>query len=507
MKGVISAGDRLTAQAGAEILRDGGNAFDAALAAMLAAPMSEPILTSMGGGGFMMAHETGKRPVVYDFFVDVPHDQGGKRDFFPIEVDFGTTTQEFHIGTASIAIPGMVAGIDAIHQDLGSLPIERLAAPARRYATKGIHLSDMQAGLVDLISPILLSTESSRDIFAPHGSLIDHTHLWSNPEYADFLDQLCYGGADLFYRGEIAEKIAELSAAHRGLLTREDLESYRVIRRDPIVFDYRDKRVATNPPPSAGGILIAFTLEMLGDSHKYKSFETIGYMQELIEAMATTAEFRAEHVDAHLHQEGLISILEDPALLAHYLTTKQTRLNFWGNTTHISVIDSQGNAASVTSTNGEGSGRIIPGTGIMLNNMLGEEDLNPHGFFQWPAGVRLPSMMAPTMVFDGDDPVLVLGSAGSNRIRSAITEVIERYVRFDQSIQEAIASPRIHYERGEVFFEPGFDRQILDEVAEHYKVTNFGDLNLFFGGVNAVTGDYHGGADPRRGGAVLIVDS
>ena len=504
MKGVIAAGDSFTAEAGAAILRQGGNAFDAALAAMLAAPMSEPILTSMGGGGFMLAYHADEKPMLYDFFVDVPPKRTSHPEFYPIDVDFGTTVQEFHIGTAAIAVPGMIAGIDRIHRDLGSMPMTEIAAPARAYARDGLTLNPMQSDLVRLVAPIMESTDDVRALYAPNGTLINDSHPWHAPAYADFLENFAREGADLFYRGEVAEKIDRLSREHGGLLRSKDLEAYTVHRRDPILMEWRGKRIATNPPPSAGGILIAFALKMLAEG-KHTTFNSPGYVRDLIESMATTAVFRQQEIDPHLHREHLEAILEDAPRLAHYLLSRQTRLNRWGNTTHISVIDAQGNAASVTSTNGEGSGRIIPGTGIHLNNMLGEEDLNPHGFFAWPPGVRLPSMMAPTMVFDGDDPLLILGSAGSNRIRSAITEVIERFVTFNTPIQQAIDAPRIHYERGEVFFEPGFDAAILEETAQHYAVTTFEDSNLFFGGVNAVTGDDEGGADHRRGGAVVVV--
>ncbi len=505
MKGVIAAGDPRTAEAGAAILRAGGNAFDAALSAMLAAPMSEPVLSSMGGGGFMLAYRTGQKPVLYDFFVDVPPKRIDRPDFYPIEVDFGTTVQEFHIGTASIAVPGMIAGIDRIHRDLGSMPMRDIAVPAREYAARGTLLSTLQSDLVRLVAPIMESTADVRTLYAPDGSLIDDHTPWSAPDYADFLENFSREGADLFYRGEVAAQIERLSHAHGGLLRRKDLEGYTVHRRDPILFAWRGKRIATNPPPSAGGILIAFVLELLAEG-SYKSFESFDHVRDLIEAMATTARFRQKEVDPHLHRDRLEAILDDPALLGPYLMGCRHRINLWGNTTHISVIDAQGNAASVTSTNGEGSGRVIPGTGIHLNNMLGEEDLNPHGFFRWPAGVRLPSMMAPTMVFEGNDPLLVLGSAGSNRIRSAIAEVIERFVTFDTPVQEAIDAPRIHYERGEVFFEPEFDPAILEAAAQHYKVTTFDASNLFFGGVNAVTGDFRGGADHRRGGTVVVVE-
>jgi gamma-glutamyltranspeptidase/glutathione hydrolase len=505
MKGIIAAGDRLTAQAGARILEEGGNAFDAACAAMLAAPLAEPMLTSLGGGGFLLAHSPGAKPVLYDFFVDVPPRRIEEPDFFPIYVDFGTAVQEFHIGAGSTAVPGMIAGIDRIHRERGRLSMERIVAPAVEYAREGIRLSELQASFVKLLEPILLSTEGSRALFAPEGELIDHRRTVRNPDYADFLEAFAREGADLFYRGEIAAKIDRFYREHGGLLRREDLENYQVHLREPLGFDYRGYRIATNPPPSAGGVLIAFTLKMLENSRARSSY-TLEYVRDLIEAMAVTAEFRQTHVDPHLHDEALRNILDNGELLAHYLLSLQSRLNLWGNTTHISVIDREGHAASVTSTNGEGSGIVVPGAGIMLNNMLGEEDLNPHGFFRWPAGVRLPSMMAPTMAFDeGNEPVLILGSAGSNRIRSAITEVIERTLRFGKGIQEAVDAPRVHYEKGEVFFEPGYDPEIVKAVNARYKTTLFEEKSLFFGGVNAVTGSFEGGADARRGGAVELV--
>jgi gamma-glutamyltranspeptidase/glutathione hydrolase len=506
MKGIIAAGDPHTAQAGAEILRAGGNAFDAALSAMLAAPMSEPILTSMGGGGFMLVAPSGGEPVVYDFFVDVPPKRLENPEFYPIEVDFGDTTQEFHIGTASIAVPGMVAGIDRIHRDLGSLPLHEIALPARRYAKEGITLEPAQADLVDLVSPILEATGEVRTLFAPDGHLIDTRQPWHNPDYADFLDAFTHEGADLFYRGEIAAQIDAHSRAHGGILRRKEMEAYTVQLRKPIRTPYRNHTLLTNPPPSAGGILIAFALQLLSQRSAPATFDDPAYLQELIETMAVTGTFRQGEVDPHLHQEGLEAILKDPKRLAHYLLSRQQRINRWGNTTHISVIDAEGNAASITSTNGEGSSRVVPGSGIHLNNMLGEEDLNPHGFFGWPAGVRLPSMMAPTMVFDGNTPLLVLGSAGSNRIRSAITQVIERHVAFGEPIQQAINAPRLHYERDAFLCETGFDPDILHTVAKQYPLTQFDGTNLFFGGVNAVTGDNMGGADHRRGGAVAVVN-
>ncbi|OQX73794.1 MAG: gamma-glutamyltransferase [Campylobacteraceae bacterium 4484_4] len=505
MRGVIAAGDRWTAEAGAEILEKGGNAFDAACAAMLAAPLSEPMLTSLGGGGFMLTHQADGTAALYDFFVDVPPHRAKRPDFFPIYVDFGNAIQEFHVGAASIAVPGVVAGIDRIHREKGSLPMEEIIAPALRYAKEGITLSKLQAGFVKLLEPILLSTEESRELFAPQGSLIDQKRPFTNPEYGDFLERFAKEGAKLFYRGEIAESIDTLCRREHGSLRLEDLGEYEVIRRKPIAFSYAGEEILTNPPPSAGGILIAFALKLL-DGGKVGTFGSLAHLREVIETMAVTADFRKEHINEFLHETGLERILENARLLSCYRLSKKSRLNLWGNTTHISVIDEAYNCASVTTTNGEGSGQIIPGTGIMLNNMLGEEDLNPHGFFQWPAGIRLPSMMAPTMVLQKGRPRLILGSAGSNRIRSAITETVMNHIVFGMPVQEAIDAPRIHYEKEELFIEPGFDSKVVEKVAERYKTNLFDTKSMFFGGVNAVTGAFNGGADTRRGGSVVIVE-
>lgn len=222
--------------------------------------------------------------------------------------------------------------------------------------------------------------------------------------------------------------------------------------------------------------------------------------------MHTTQLFRREHIDRNIHKKELELIIEDRSLFESYKKFFRKRLNLWGNTTHISIIDRDGNAVSVTTTNGEGSGYIIPGTGIMLNNMLGEEDLNPEGFFRWDPYLRLPSMMSPTVVMKDDKIRLVLGSAGSNRIRSAILNCIINYTVFNKTVQEAVSLPRIHFENHTVFLEPGFKKEVIKNLERYYETVVFEDINLFFGGVQAVTGDFEGAGDPRRGGYVIKVD-
>ena len=504
MKGIIAAGDKLTAEAGAFILREGGNAFDAAIAAILAAPLSEPALTSLGGGGFLLAIQKGMFPVLYDFFVDVPPKRVEKPDFFPVYVDFGSTVQEFHIGCGSIAIPGMVAGIMRIHKERGKLPFKEVIKPALNYAKKGIFLSKMQASFVKLLEPIFTATEESRKIYAPDGKLIDENTLFRNPDYAEFLEALSEEGEWIFYEGEIADRIEKLSIENNGLIRKEDLRRYQVEEKDPIYFRFKGYDIFTNTPPSPGGLLIAFTLKLIEDKN-LSTFGSIEHLSSLIEAMHSTQLFRREYVDKNIHKAGIEEILEDEKVFEIYKNFFEKRVNLWGNTTHISVMDTEGNGVSVTTTNGEGSGYIIPGTGIMLNNMLGEEDLNPDGFFRWPPYVRLPSMMSPTVVMKGEDIELILGSAGSNRIRSAIIQTILNKIVFNKTVKEAVELPRIHYENHVVYIEPSFEKEVIKKIEELYETVIFEEKSLFFGGVQAVSKNMEGAGDPRRGGTTIKV--
>ncbi len=504
MKGVVSAGDKLTAQAGAEILKKGGNAFDAAVASILTAHLTEPALTSLGGGGFLLAYEPNFEPILYDFFVDVPPKRLENPDFYPIYVDFGDTVQEFHIGAGSVAVPGMVAGIYRVHQEKGKLPLKDIIQPAVKLARKGFYFSKMQASFIKLLEPIFTATEESKKLYTKNGKLIDETIVFRNEDYANFLEQFAEEGVLFFYEGDVADKIENLSIENNGLIRKHDLQRYQVIERNPIDFSFKGFEILTNPPPSSGGILIAFSLELL-DICEFCKFGTKKHLKNLIEALNITADFRKKYINENIHQEGLEKILEDYKLINNYKNMLKNRLNLWGNTTHISVIDKDGNAASVTTTNGEGSGYIIPDTGIMLNNMLGEEDLNPHGFFQWDPYLRLPSMMSPTIVLKDKKPYLILGSAGSNRIRSAVIQTILNYCIFNMDIDKAVNSPRIHFENGTVFIEPGYSEEVIKEIEKHYEVVEFKEKSLFFGGVQAVTGDFKGVGDERRGGCVIYV--
>ena len=489
--GVVAAGHPLSAEAGAVVLRAGGNAVDAALGAMLASCVCEPLLTGLGAGGYMLVAHPGSVPVLLDFFVEAPGrgaDAATRGELVPVEVSFGDAIQVFNIGPASVGSYGVAAGICEASARFGTMPLADLVGPAARLAREGVELNRQQAYIAEILAGIVTSTPESSALFAPDGPLLRAGERIYQPELAETLEHLATEGADPFYTGSIGAAISEWVCSRGGLLTGEDLAAYRVIDREPVRVPYRGREVLTNPPPSAGGILIARALGMLG------AVAGPPAVQQIVAAMQRTQEDRTP---------DFLAGLDDPGFAARFLSGSG-RL---GSTTHIAVLDDAGWACSVTCSNGSASGVIVPGTGIHLNNMLGEQDLNPLGFHRYPPGRRLPSMMAPTIVLQDGAPRLVLGSAGSNRIRSAILQTIIRVLDDGFSAPDAVMAPRVHFEDGIVYHEPGVEVSGLERAGA--RLAAFRGPNLFFGGVQAVErdadGTLRGGGDPRRGGAAVVV--
>jgi gamma-glutamyltranspeptidase/glutathione hydrolase len=515
-KGVVAAGHQLTAQAAADVLVEGGNAFDAMIAALFAACVAEPVLASLGGGGFLLFDHEDGRSGVLDFFVQTPRKKRPEAEieFYPIMADFGTSQQEFHIGQGSIATPGMLRGLFAIHRQMGSLPMRDLVAPAIHLARSGVPLSGLQSYIFSVVAPIYLSSSKSRTMFESPGSpgkTLQEGEVYRNPDMADTLENLAIEGEDLFYRGEIAQLIAEQSNSNGGYLQGDDLEQYRVIERRPLEFKYRGNQLQTNPPPSSGGILIALAHKLIEEipAHEWAHDESVR-MRLVAEAMRQTSKARLDaHLDeatAHLESRRML----DQGFMERYRREVYGRAQAMRGTTHISVTDARGNIASATASNGEGCGDVIPGTGIMLNNMLGEEDINPHGFHRWQSDQRMTSMMAPTIVRLADGSTVATGSGGSNRIRSAIYQVLLGIMDQNMEVETAVLSPRIHTEGELLSIEGGFGPATLDHLLSDWpEHVLWEERNLFFGGVHTVKRDADGGfsgcGDPRRDGICLVV--
>jgi gamma-glutamyltranspeptidase/glutathione hydrolase len=458
---------------------------------MLTSVVAEPLLTGLGAGGYLMVAAPGRPPALLDFFVEAPPadtDGAGaaRAAMVAIDVSYGGADQVFHVGPGSCGVYGFPAGVCEAAFRWGTMSVGDLVAPAAALARSGVVVNEQQAYVAELLAEILVSTAECAALWAPGGRLLGEGDLLRDPELGDALERLGRDGAEPFYGGDIAAAVCDWVAPRGGALTLAQLRAYRALEREPIRVSYRDREVLTNPPPSAGGTLIAYALALLDRAPAPPTLEGI---------VAAMAAAQAERTS------GFVDGLNEEGFLAGFLGSRL------GATTHISVLDQWGGACSVTATNGEGSGVVVPGTGIHLNNMLGEEDLNPLGFHRYPPGRRLPSMMAPSVVLADGNPELVLGSAGSNRIRSAVLQTIIAVVDHGMRAEQAVHEPRVHFQDGTVYAEPGIDLAQLNKM--DHTVASFGARNLFFGGVQAVqrdprTGELFGGGDPRRGGVAVL---
>ena len=477
MTSLVAAGHPATVDAAAELLDRGGNAYDAVVAAGAAASVCEPALTSAGGGGFVLAHPVQGEPVLFDFFVDTP---GRGRDvapdasnLIPITVRFPSADQEFWVGAASIAVPGALPGWLHVHERLGRLPLTDVFAPAIRLADQGVEVNDFQSSLFALLAPIFAFSAETRATFAPHGPVLTRGDRSTNPPLAEFYSDVASGR--LLHEPAFIASICDGLRVQGSSLTPQDMAGYRVIEREPLRVPYRDAVVLTNPGPSLGGRLVAHALHHLGSSPPARGHGGHDHLTALADALARIAPGSDYPQAVH-------------------------------GTTHVSVTDDAGNVASMTTSNGTGSGVVLPGTGVHANNIMGEADLHPNGWFTAPPGTRVGSMMAPSILERPGHAPIAFGTGGSERIRSAITQFVINVVDFGMPIADAVAAPRAHVEHGVLQLEPGFADSVVDEVRTRHPVNVWDVRDLYFGGLHAVTpsGEHYG--DPRRGGSSTAVN-
>jgi gamma-glutamyltranspeptidase / glutathione hydrolase len=476
MKGAIAAGHPLTANAGIRVLRAGGSAVDACVAAAFVSWVCESPLTGPGGGGFMLVHEaeTGKTTVL-DFFVTVPKEARGDVELLELAVDFdGDTRQLFRTGAAAVAVPGTALGLETAHRRFGRMPWAELVAPAAEVARAGVELTPMQSYLHRILDGLLRHSPEGDALYGREGRPYVLGDRFALPELGETLDRLGAEGSEALYRGELAERTVAHVGAGGGALTLADLEAYVVVEREPIAVEYHGHEFRSNPPPSSGGVLVALGLRTLGEREPAP-----GAVADAMEAQEAARD----------------------ATFARALVSGDA-VQLLKGTTHISVLDRDGNAASLSASLGSGSGVVVPGTGIHLNNMLGELDLV--GASQ--PGERLTSMMAPSLVLRDGAPRLVLGSAGSARLRGAILQVTANVVAAGMTVEQAVEAPRVHAEAGVVHCEAPAAADALE--AEGRAVVRWKERNLFFGGVSAVEvrpdGETAAAGDPRRGGVGLV---
>ncbi len=494
----IATGHAKTTEAAQLVLETGGNAVDAAIAAVLAACVAEPMLASLGGGGHALIQTPSQDPVCLDCFAHTPMAKREESvDFYPILGNFGTDVQEFHVGLASVATPGLVAGLDALHERFGRLPKPILIGPACQLARQGVALNALHHHTFEILEPIIRATPES----AQWAGLADQQAplpavgtLLTNPAFADFLENWAIDGQRAFYQGEPGQSLVSLCQQFGGHLQTEDLDAYEAIWREPLRWHYRDAELWSNPAPAFGGMMLQLATHHLEQTlPPATELGSVQHVQALIEAMALTDLDRGVLESAAGELDALKA--QFASILAKHPPTQK-------GTTHISIQDREGMGVALTVSNGEGSGQVLTQSGIMLNNMLGEEDLNRGGFGQWPCNRRLASMMTPTIVCRDRGDRYLLGSGGSNRIRTALMQVIAHLLDFDLTLQQAIDAPRLHLEKGHLSIELAAEwrEETQSWLMQHHRdATTWPSRSLFFGGVHAV-GPHEASADQRREG-------
>jgi gamma-glutamyltranspeptidase/glutathione hydrolase len=516
--GVIAASEPHTAEAGACLLRRGGNAVDAIVAAKLAATVTELPLTSLGGGGACIWGDADDGYKVLDFFAATPGRglaSPPRLDFAPVTVDFGRTTQVFHVGRAAAAVPGELVGLLELHRRAGRVPLREVVAPAVAWARDGFTVSPQIAMIISLVAPIARRSPTVANLFFPRGVLPQAGDRLSNPDLGDFLYALGEGDTDTHVARYWAALVANFGPAQGGLITAEDVAAYAPVIRAPLRVGFGPYTVLTNPPPAAGGGLIGAGLriaERLGLGEE----EFLSREQQLKMAalLATVSEIRQAGYDHRLYADpGSILDLAAGDGISAWGARTQTLIaeNQLGATTHISVIDADRMAAAMTTSNGEGCGEALPGLGIHVNNFLGEDDINPSGFHHRAAGTWMSTMMSPTIVVAGERPCFALGSGGSNRIRSAILQSLLNLLAYRRPLKEAVNAPRLHVEGARLWFEShGLGAGAADALQAAWPAaTRFDEASLFFGGVNCVAsghGHLYGAGDRRRGGVVVVTE-
>ncbi len=497
---MTAAGSTIGAEAAATVADAGGNAVDSALAAVIVSMCTEPGIIAPAAGAFITVWEPGEDPVTIDAYCEMP----GRAD--PDRIGTGRNEifmtygggMRTNIGYSSVATPGALAGFDLASSRYGAVPWAEIFGPAIHYTRTGFPLPGVSARYLEHSHEVIFGWHPASYplVHHPDGTVRAQGEILAIPELADSLESIAEGGADVFYRGEIGIAIADELHDHGGILSRVDMAAYQAIVRDPIRLRLQDWDIAANPVPAIGGAALAGLLMLLGEEGM-KGW-TAAETRRLVEAQRAIFTYRGAHLEsADEDLPSAVATLLEAARMGDF-----GRLLGSGSTTHVSAVDSEGRACAITASAGYGSGVMVPGTGIWLNNSLGELELHPKGFHGLEPGTRLMSNMAPTIARNQDGEVLAIGSAGADRITTAVAESLINHLWLGMDLVEAVAHPRVH---AEVFDgEPTVAYELDLPVEVDGPVRHFPERSMYFGGVQAAAWSPADGligtADPRRSG-------
>ena len=502
----IASGSQISANAGAAIADRGGNAVDAALAATLVSMCTDLGVMAPGASGFITVWSPEKKPIVIDAYAEMPG-RGLASERFgqkmeEVFFDYGGWMSTI-VGYGSVATPGMFAGLELAAQQYGNLPWAVIVEPALTLVRDGFPLTGGAAEYLTYTHKAIFSwhPESYRTIHHLDGSCLQEGEIVQIPELANSLRIIAEQGSDAFYTGEIGQRIAREVQAHGGLLTAADLQAYRALPRSPICIRWGDWEIATNPAPAIGGACVAAMLLLL--EHQTLADWNPAMIEQMAKIQNAVLNYRRHHFEGTSNSSREREVVH----LLEWAKAENWQSGLTSpSTIHTSAVDSDGLACAITASAGYGSGVMISGTGLWLNNSLGEIELHPQGLRGLSPGMRLTSNMAPTIARHRDGTIIAIGSPGASRITTAIVQVLWNFIHLGMSLTEAINHPRLHVEivasTPTISCEPDLTVESLEGFTSH----KFEHLSMYFGGVQAALVDPTIGllaaADPRRAGGV-----
>ncbi|MEL6870625.1 MAG: gamma-glutamyltransferase [Pseudomonadota bacterium] len=532
-RGMVAVQNAIASEVGAQVLADGGNAVDAAVAVGMTLAVTLPRAGNLGGGGFMLVYDAeSQRTVAIDYREKAP--RGAKRDMY-VGADGKVDNRLARFSHLSAGVPGTVRGLHHALTKYGTMAWVDLLQPAIDVAENGLVVSgDLSEALKGRKKQLGRDPASLQAFYKPDGTPYERGEILRQPDLAWSLKQLAKHGPDAFYTGAIADKIVAAMEANGGLIDHKDLADYHVVEREPVRGTYRGYDIVSMPPPNSGGVLIVQMLNVLEQYEiKEAGFGSARAIHIMTEAMRTAYADRSEHLGDPDFYEPSVNWLMSKAYardIAKSIDVRNARSSEdvlpgsnagyeSPDTTHYAVMDSAGNAVVNTYTLNfsYGSGITVPGAGFLLNNEMDDFSAKsgaPNGYGLLggkanaiEAGKRPLSSMTPTLVFRDGKPWLATGSPGGSRIITTVLQVIVNAIDHGMSVQDAVSAPRFHHQwyPDALFMEPGFSPDtlaILQAIGHNVDVrsrTMGSAQTILFDGTY-----YRGAADPRRPDALAV---
>ncbi|MCM3706999.1 MULTISPECIES: gamma-glutamyltransferase [Cytobacillus] len=537
--GMVASAHPLASKIGADVLKKGGNAIDAAVAVQFALNVVEPMMSGIGGGGFMMVFDgKTKETTIINSRERAP--AGASPDMFLDENGKPIPFAERSTGGTAVGVPGTLKGLETALEKWGTRPMQQLIGPAEKLADKGFPIDSVLADAIADNQDKLERTAAGK-VFLPKGKPLKEGDRLVQKDLAKTFKMIRSGGTDAFYNGKIADALAGVVQEYGGSMTPEDLAKYEVTIDEPIWGDYKGYEIASMPPPSSGGVFLLQMLKILDDfnlsQYDLKSWEKYHLLAETMHlAYADRAVYAGDpefvnvpvngllHPDYIKERQNLISLNKvnpspeagDPWKYedseANYGKAEQPNDRQYGETTHFSVTDRWGNVVSYTTTIEQvfGTGIMVPGYGLMLNNELTDFDAVPGGANEVQPNKRPLSSMTPTIVFEDGEPVLTVGSPGGATIITSVLQTILYAIDYDMELKAAVEEPRIYTNNLNSYrYEEGIPSEIINRLdGMGHK---FGSSPTTIGNVQSILidrdkGIFKGVADSSRNGAAIGVD-